>query len=80
MFERRENPNNGTEMIKRFEKLDLQKFRTSYFSQSVKDDINDEIIMTRIRKETREIKEALESKAGGGKKGSKVVAGDKAHQ
>ena len=36
--------------------------------------------MTRIRKETREIKEALDKKTGGKKEGKEVVMGDKAHQ
>ena len=66
--------------MKRFEKLDLSKFRTTYFSQTVKDDINDEIIQTRIRRETRELKEALESNTVATKSGKKVVVGDKAHQ
>lgn len=46
----------------------------------MKDDITDEIILTRIRKETREIKEALDKKTGGKKEGKEVVMGDKAHQ
>lgn len=32
VFERKENPNKGTETIKRLEKLDIKKFRTTYFS------------------------------------------------
>ena len=80
VVERKENRNTGVEKVKHIEKLDLKKFMTTYFSQSVKDDINDEIIQTRIRKETRELKEALESKTGPATKGKKKVVGDKAHQ
>lgn len=57
--------------------MNLKKFRTTYFSQSVKDDINDEIVLTRMRKETREMNDQLDLKTGANKKG-KVVVIDKA--
>lgn len=73
-FEKTENIYNGTETVKRFEKLDMKKFRTTYFSQSVKDDINDEIVLTRMRKEIREMKEELDVKTGANKKGKKMIS------
>ena len=53
IFESTEDPHNGKITTNRIEKLDQKKFRTTYFSQTIKDDINDEILLTKLKKEAR---------------------------
>jgi len=49
------NARDGSEVLKKTEKIDLKKFRTAYVSINVNEDIKHQIQQTRMRKQEREI-------------------------
>lgn len=50
------------EVVKKRNKLDLEKFKTAYLSTNVNEGIKHEIAWTRMKKEERKLKEEIEKK------------------
>lgn len=50
------------EIVKKRNKLDLEKFKTAYMSTNVNEGIKHEIAWTRMKKEERKLKEEIEQK------------------